>query len=369
MGEWSAILVDTNIFIKTNFNFNGGHLNRLKSFKDRPEQLIFDEIVCGEVVSRFSKELFSQSAQLKKATKQAFSSKLITNENKNFIESLCVSEKEAEEKAELILSRYIDDCGANVVDTSDYANLDDIIDDYFSCKPPFGVREIKKNEFPDALCLNSVLAWAMSENEKVVLVSEDKGWIEFSELHPDYLKVVKNIPEALNTFQDFDIREFYSEKVAQNWDDVCVTFMDSIQENLSSGLHGHTIDINVSSYLDFEYEVDEVFCHNIDFSNFEGYVNVNVIETPKSGFGGSFVVSIMAHVKYSVVVSLDFSVYDSIDKDYTHIGSNVEDAIFEDDVEIIATLKLSDVGLELLDFEVSGLPSSINMGEVEPDFS
>jgi len=77
MSDWSAVLIDTNIFIKTNYNFDGGHLERMKSFRHRPEKIIFDDIIYGEIVSNFSKHLFEKSQALKKANKEAWSAKLI----------------------------------------------------------------------------------------------------------------------------------------------------------------------------------------------------------------------------------------------------------------------------------------------------
>ena len=99
-----------------------------------------------------------------------------------FIETLYVDEEAALEKARDCLDCYIEECDATHIDTHSYSDVEKLINDYFLVEPPFGVREVKKNEFPDALCLNSIYAWAVEEDQKVVLVSEDKGWAEYAAL-------------------------------------------------------------------------------------------------------------------------------------------------------------------------------------------
>jgi len=56
-------------------------------------------------------------------------------------------------------------------------SLDDLMDDYFAGKPPFGKGD-KKAEFPDAITVKVLADWAKSEGAQILVVSGDKGVCE-----------------------------------------------------------------------------------------------------------------------------------------------------------------------------------------------
>lgn len=369
MDDWTAILIDTNIFIKTKYNFDGGNLERLKSFRHRPEVIVFDDIICGEIVSNLSDHLMEVSNTLKKATKEAWLGKLVSKKNKEFLETLYVNKEEASVRAREYLENYMEECDATQIETHVYSDLDKVISDYFSSEPPFGIREIKKNEFPDALCLNAIHAWAIVENQKVVLVSDDKGWSEYAELYEDRLKVVNSISEALDVFQEFDAREFYTRIVREQWVDISCEIENSIAQALFSEIVEGSTDVEASSYLHFEPEIEDAVVNEIIFKKNGPELDVNLIEAPENGFGGNFYVSITASVTYAVSAIFDFSVYDSIDKDMVPLGGTLEEVLRVDDLEVVACLNFEDDTLNICYLEVSGLPRSIYFGDIEPDFS
>lgn len=368
MSDWTAVLIDTNIFIKTNYNFDGGHLERMKSFRHRPENIIFDDIVYGEVVSNFSKHLLERSRALKKANKEAWLGKLIGLPQKKLIEDLCVTDTASQEKAKDYLDCYIEECGAVRIRTHFFSNLEKVIEDYFLSKPPFGVKEIKKNEFPDALCLNAVNAWAVAENQKVILVSEDKDWADYAQLSEGRLKVVPSISKALDIFQEFDSKVFYSNVVRKQWDSIAGQIESSIEQALFSEVVEGAADIEASSFLHFDSGIEDAEIESISFFKNGSELDVDLIETSEFGFGESFYVSLTAQINYSVSAIFDFSAYDSIDRDMVHLGGVVESVDCVDNIEIIARLSLEDDSLVFCSAEVNGLPRVIYFGDVEPDF-
>lgn len=369
MSNWSALLIDTNIFIKTNYNFEGGHLERLKSFRYRPETIIFDDIVCGEIISNFSKSLVEKSQILRKSTREAFSGKLIDKKTKISLESLLLNEEEASARAKESVDDFIDECGAVVINTHQYSDIQEIIKDYFQSSPPFGIREIKKHEFPDALCLNAVLAWAIEENKKVVLVSEDQGWAEYAELYSDQLKVVNSISEALDMFQEFDAKEFYSKLVRGRWADVRGEVEGALEQAIFSGIVEEFVTAEASSFLSFDSEIDDVVVDEVIFKSDGETLSVSLVEAPENGFEGDFYISIVADVSYTVAAIFSFSVYDSIDKDVVNLGGFLKEVSLDDTLELIVCLNFEDDTLNFCNAIVSGLPTSIYFGDVEPDFS
>src|SRR5260370_35343081 len=52
---------------------------------------------------------------------------------------------------------------------------------YFAAAPPFEGSGKKKNEFPDAIALLSLEAWAKAKSKTILAISNDGGWASFAE--------------------------------------------------------------------------------------------------------------------------------------------------------------------------------------------
>ncbi len=60
-------------------------------------------------------------------------------------------------------------------------DLEKVMDSYFSIAPPFEDTKKKKHEFPDAIVLRSLKAWAEANQQTVFVVSNDVGFKKFSD--------------------------------------------------------------------------------------------------------------------------------------------------------------------------------------------
>lgn len=64
--------------------------------------------------------------------------------------------------------------------------VQNILEDYFASRPPFGQGK-KKNEFPDAFAVDSILDWCGRYRKRMCVVSGDGDWATVCEAKPDCL--------------------------------------------------------------------------------------------------------------------------------------------------------------------------------------
>lgn len=72
-----------------------------------------------------------------------------------------------------------------------------VLDDYFSARAPFEASGPKVKEFPDALALATLAAWAGKNRTRVLVVTQDKGCLKACE-GSEHLVGLAKLPEALN---------------------------------------------------------------------------------------------------------------------------------------------------------------------------
>lgn len=131
------------------------------------------------------------------------------------------------------------------------------------------------------------------------------------------------------------------------------------------------IDIDIEASSSFYYEYDDVYAtyHEHCFETDEnGLVKVNIIRISDE----LITLKVAAIVKCVVHASFDFSVRDSIDKDYVGMGGSsceIEDS-YKTDIVITLAGDFSD-GIENIDAEEIEVMETLgyaDFGEVEPDW-
>ncbi|MGD9807750.1 MAG: PIN domain-containing protein [Deferribacterales bacterium] len=80
---------------------------------------------------------------------------------------------------------------------------DEIYDKYFQQKPPFGKKQDKKHEFPDAAALISFRNLADKEGKYIVVVAKDNDWKGFCEEN-ECLIYIDDLDGLLTLFDDQD---------------------------------------------------------------------------------------------------------------------------------------------------------------------
>lgn len=72
-----------------------------------------------------------------------------------------------------------------------------VLDDYFAARAPFEATGPKTKEFPDALALATLTAWAEKNRTRVLVVTQDKGCLKACE-GSEHLVGLAKLPDALN---------------------------------------------------------------------------------------------------------------------------------------------------------------------------
>lgn len=177
--ECKIIFLDTSIFESENY-FEGRNINILFNLvKHKLVQLKITDIVYREVLARLDNHAI-KAVNLYKKQKIIFDkeARILRNTNVlndyfnkiNFNELKLISKSEMNEKFHSVIR----DFNIEII-SSNYADVTEVLKDYFSVKAPFK-DGLKKNEFPDALSLNAIKNWCDTSCNSVIHLSNDKDF-------------------------------------------------------------------------------------------------------------------------------------------------------------------------------------------------
>ena len=240
---------------------------------------------------------------------------------------------------------------------------------YFSNEPPFETIKDKKNEFPDAIALLALEGWADQNDINIIAVSKDKGWNDFAE-NSNRIKLVDSLAEALEKFQPHNkvkdiINHIRQAALLDNDNHV----LDAIEQAIVDSIDSSDIYVHADSFMFFEwddvyatYDSHKLICDSDDL------VDVLVVSINDEGV----VLKVEALVEVEVEASFNFSVRDSIDKDYVGMGGNICSTKESYHTDILLTLSgdfSKDFNsLKIQSVEVLETLQEANFGEVEPDW-
>ena len=367
--DFGAITIDNSTFKSEGYKFDEGLLAQMKQFKESPVRVLQTDIVHNEAINHIGQEITKTRTAigqtLRSANKQL---KIKSDVIENAWKLLSIDGSEAE-IAEARLEEYYELIGAEIIDSEKYTDLSLLTRMYFSTEAPFEDKKDKKNEFPDAIALLALEGWAERNDMNIIAVSEDNGWKNYSE-DSNRITLVSSLDEALEKFQPHNkvasiIKNIRKDSLLDNNNHV----LQKIEQAIIDSIDGYDIWIEASSYLSFEWEDTSAayISHYLD-KDTEGFVKIRVIRINDE----SIVLKVGTTVKVEVEASFDFSVRDSIDKDYVGIGTNVCTTIEDYHTDILLTLtgdfSQDFDNIEFSDIEVLETIGQANFGEIEPDW-
>ena len=246
------IFLDTSIFIKENF-FAG---NKLKAFFKHEEEsninLLTTSIIRNECLSNLEKYLNDSNTILNKALKELNNkAKVLKNIEAlqalfNLRNTFKLEDETKNLKEDL---NNIFDSHFEEIEIDPEKTLK-IIDDYFNENAPFK-NGIKKNEFPDAIVLNSLESWCKANKTKVYVVSQDE---DLNSFESEYLIPVKEYDKLLDqisfTFSDANFN-LKVEDVIQESDKEII---DAIKESFIDFFPTSGVD----DYSWIEFDIDSI---------------------------------------------------------------------------------------------------------------
>lgn len=367
--DYGAITVDTSIFDEKGLRLEVGILKTLEQFKGKPYPLILSEIVLREMQAHITKKARESRHSIEKSIKGGLLHLALTE--------TCVSEGKKSliptdndyDVAKRRLSAFIDATGADIIPAAGQVDLQELIANYFDGKPPFAETGKKKSEFPDAIALMSLEAWAKNNRTKLLAVSTDNDWGRFSE-HSDYVDVIGDLAEAISLFQpDSDALSF------------CSTISKVLHEDHDHSLNNYIFELlsdeitNCSAYAvgdsPFFFEPDVVELKLVNFEYAENESGGALLQ-PVQGQANSLIVEAKLRVTVEASTTFSLSVRDSIDKDYVSMGSTP--ALVETDFEVEVLLTFEGdfssrtEDIELTDLELLSEAGEIDFGSIEPEY-
>jgi hypothetical protein len=361
--KYDAITVDAEIVKHNGFRFDGGLLAQLKQFVGGPTEVIISSVVVSEVLKHLTEKTRSAKDSLEVAHKKAVDFGLKMRGDLAFVEPAPDERALAKKR----LEQFCEEIGAHLL-AEDNVPMRDLVRLYFTQAPPFSGAGKKKVEFPDAIALLSLDAWARTNNKRILAVSGDKDWAAYAE-KSERIDVVSELSDALAMFQEHaeEAREILQKLLT----DIQGGRREQLKAQFVSGLTEAVSDYGYAVYAEadsaYQFEGGEVELTLLDYALLrenEEYVFDVVQAGPRK-----IVARIDLELEVNAQASFSLSVYDSIDKDYVPMGSagaGTEDS-FEGAALITFEGDFDSENVEIGAVELVAGPSSIDFGHVEPD--
>lgn len=363
--SYSAILIDTSIFDENGLHLEKGLLGKLSQFKKSPIDLIFPDIIKNEVKNHLEVKMKNAKTQLKKALNNAGDHLFIEDKDLDHAKAVLVESKEINELVERRIDQFVLSTGALELDCSDYVSVSSLLANYFSNKPPFAETGKKKNEFPDAIVLMAVDAWAKDNDVHVLAVSSDKDWENFCNISIN-IDYQKDLPKALSSFNTtnapYELLANIEKALKEN---TANAFLSTINNQLEALLNGLTPEQEAESHLYWEAEGCHIWLHDFEFADTE----FNIIDKDEDWV----VLETLLIIKVEAEGEFSFSMYDSIDRDHVYMGGITRLVTNELESEVLIKIsgnlsgEINDLCVD--EVEILTPVNSIDFGTIEPNYS
>lgn len=362
--DYGAISIDTSIFDGHGLALESGLLKHLDQFKGSPVRVLISEIVERELRSHLRTKAAESIEQVEKALRMAQTNLQLSELERNAARDAVIGTKTADQVAEARFRDFTTRTGAEIL-TAEKVTGSDLAERYFEASPPFEENGKKKSEFPDAIALISLEKWAIENVTRVLVVSSDNGWEEFSK-ESDHVEVVGNLGDAFGTLNAHASSSLIVDQLSNTLNmsltpDIYQAISDAIEESVTNSF----FDVDADSSLHFEVEALGAELKDFTFAKDKnGKVEVNLVRVTSNE------IVIQVPVTIEAIASADFSLsaWDSIDREYVGMGSNDArtEEVYEADLLITLTGKFSDGvdGLRATSVEVDGSLDYVHFGEV-----
>lgn len=239
-GVVSAVSIDTNIFEVARYQLEHGYLKHLEQFSKGDVRLVFSELTIGEVRAHMRRKSEEALSALQKGLAEMTTYWLPAHDRRSEILAGFTQQLDAAGKVEERIEGFLKRCNAIVIPATGNVDVSTLVQAYLESRAPFESSK-KKHEFPDAIALMSLEAWAKANRTTVLFVTRDQGCQAFCQAS-NSLAWSDNIEEALAHFQyrrsHYDYPVFtLAEEVARG---LHPALLESIKDVVERGI----VDIN-----------------------------------------------------------------------------------------------------------------------------
>jgi len=184
-----AVSLDTQVFVATGFGFNGKSFQALKKhLAEGRLRLVMTTITVNEVKARIRQAVGDELVKHRTFIKEASA---LFNSSLPAVQTT-VTKLDPEAVAKDLLDQFdafLAETKATILDVAE-VSVGDIFEHYFTAAPPFGNKETKKHEFPDAFAIKALGEYAEENELPVFVVSGDALFQEacaaFAQLVPKH---------------------------------------------------------------------------------------------------------------------------------------------------------------------------------------
>jgi hypothetical protein len=362
---YDALCIDTCIYEAQGMAFDKGLLKQLDQFLESPIALLVPEIVHFELQGHVTKRIKDARTKVARAIRVATDELCVDEESLRQVEHLLLGSGDL--SAEKRLSDFYSKTGAVAVGSLSVV-VSQLVEMYFSSKPPFENSGKKKAEFPDAIALLAVEAWAKERKGKVMIVSTDAGWRDFCAAS-EWLFIAEGLGEALAHFQPHNlaatlIRQLRSRILAKDNSEILQDISDEIARFVERAVP--EVEATSSYALDEQY-VEAAYVSHDFHRGPNNEPEINLVRVHSDGV----VLQMTASVCYEVTAQFALSVFDSIDREYLPLQKRKVSTTATFDADIVVKVLgdfhrgLSEVEVE--EVEIEGTLDPIDLGDIDPD--
>lgn len=362
---YDVITIDTSIFDRYKCRLESGLLAKLNQFKGMPTGLIFSEIVMREVAAHLNRHAQDAVKQVDSTLKTCAADLVVSAETIARAEKLLIPQSDLKELVSGRVKQFLDANGGQIIAVESNTSLQAVIGKYFSSEPPFAESGKKKNEFPDALALLSLEGWAAKNNLRVLAVSSDGDWKQFAD-KSDVIDCMDDLAAALSLFQPDNDAHKFCEKLGEL---LSTSPENQLSDSILDAVANAVGELTPYAEADgpFYFEPDHV---ELEVKGVEFYQGEEV--TPVQAQKQRLAVQTQFWVTASATCNIEFSMKDSIDKDYISMGSF--QASTEVGFAVDALIQLAgdfsrdhpDITVE--NVEILSELNSVEFGYIEPDW-
>jgi hypothetical protein len=364
---YDAFTIDTNIPIRAGLQLDSGLLAQLNQFKHGPLDFVLSEIVIRELRKHLVVQVTEAHDRLKAALTKAATTRLTKVDQMGW-DAKFADLPEPASVAGVRLKDFLEATGASLI-KANLASIDNLVTAYFGNGAPFESTGAKRNEFPDAIALLSLEAWAKSQNKRILAVSSDKGWKEFAE-SSKHIDVFDDLAQALEVVQEHsetartEVAKWLTAASAGTQSVSFIKFTNLLRTSMSET----PFYTEGSGHLCREGQGEDLQLVSFTIDQFGGNVDLSIVRLGSNEVAATVTLTVVANA----TASFSMAVWDSIDKEDVNMGYQSAEAEVEFDVVALLTFSRcpadAEMKIDLMEVEVLDGPGTVDFGEIEFDY-
>lgn len=375
-GHINALSVDTNIFDEKGLQLNSAALLAVSKLA----ALHFDFLLSGTVAREIKRHLEQSATEAMRGARKAIGIALTSHQTASPTRDQILDQisggQTPTQASEKQFADHLAVTNCRVLNDAEHVDTSKIFDAYFAVEPPFGAGA-KKSEFPDALALFALEDVAVKRGKDIIIVSKDKDWNAYCETSKR-LHLVPDIERALSLMNDppavlraalrawltdgdgkTELDGYISQAVERiDFSVIGTASSGEMDANAWAGELRQTEwpDPDDIDIIEIDTLIDSAAGNTDDEEIAEGETGRNSIDVT---------LSIPLSLTIRVPIEIEFSVWDSVDRESVGMGGRTVEHDEEIYVRANVDIKVHDLGGDSEQFDIVSF--QLDIGYVEID--